>query len=453
MTCDPGAYSIVRRLRDAGFDAYLVGGCVRDSLMGISPKDWDIATAATPEAIQDVFDHTVGVGKAFGVVIVVLPCGDYEVATFRDEGRYSDGRRPDEVSFAGPEADVRRRDFTINALLYDPLAEEVLDFVGGVADIRNRCIRTVGDPHARFSEDYLRLVRAVRFAARTGFLIEPATWSAMVTLAELAGGVSGERLGDEMTRMLTEGASRRSAVLLEESGLLRVLLPEVQSLKGVSQPPEFHPEGDVWVHTLAMLREWDRSIQAMPARRPPGWRGEPREKAILGWAALLHDIGKPRTQTHADRIRFNGHDAVGGEMAETLLRRLRRPKWLISAVRQLVEHHMRFIHIVDMREARRRRFAASEFFPLHLELHRLDCLGSHGDLGGYEAGLAAFAEEQARPPPREPLLTGRDLIAAGYEPGPRMGTMLAAVDDARLEGILETRDQALAWVLRQFPRP
>jgi poly(A) polymerase len=452
LRCDPGALAVICRLRDAGHCAYLVGGCVRDQLLGRPAQDWDIATDAVPEQIAALFEHTIPVGKAFGVMLVVLPAGTYEVATFRGEGQYSDGRRPDHVEFTGPEQDVARRDFTINALMYDPLEARVLDWVGGVEDLQQGLVRTVGDPRQRFAEDHLRLLRAVRFAARTGFHLDPATAAAMRQLAALAASVSGERLGDELTRMLSEGAARRSLELLDATGLLAVVLPEVAQLHGVTQPPEFHPEGDVWAHTLAMLGAWDVRVQALPQEQPPGLSGEAHDCAVLGWATLLHDVGKPETRTEADRICFYGHDAAGATVAEAILTRLRRATKLIQPVVALVAKHMHFMHVPAMREAKRRRFLRDETFPYHLELHRLDCEGSHGKLEVYAQALLAYEQEQATPPVLAPLLRGDDLLTAGYRRGPQMGQMLRAVEDARLEHQVATREEALAWVKREFPQ-
>ena len=451
-TCDAGAVSIVEHLRRAGHEAYLVGGCVRDLVMGLTPTDWDVATDAVPERIEALFPHTVPVGKAFGVMVVLHEGTPYEVATFRGDGAYLDGRRPSEVVFTGPEEDVQRRDFTINALMYDPLEGLLYDWVEGLEDLRRHLVRTVGDPHLRFSEDRLRLLRAVRFAARTGFTLEEETARAVRQMVDRVLDVSAERIGDELTRMLSEGTARDSFVLLENLGLLAVVLPEVAALKGVHQPPEFHPEGDVWLHTLIMLEGLDATIRHMPEKCPPGLCGDRRERIILGWAVLLHDVGKPLTFTRADRIRFNGHDTVGAELAGNILRRLRRPKAVIQAVEALVRRHMSFLHIRDMRVSKRRRFAGDELYPLHLELHRLDCMGSHGKMDGYEFGVEAWREEEARPPTPEPLLSGHDLLAVGYAPSPQMGRILRAVADARLEGILTNKDEALTWVQQRFPK-
>jgi poly(A) polymerase len=459
VTCPPEALSIVKRLREAGHQALFVGGCVRDALMGIPPKDWDIATSASPDLVESLFPRTVAVGKAFGVILVVTPDGEFEVATFRGDREYSDGRRPSGVYFTSVGEDVKRRDFTINALLYDPVADEVIDYVGGRADLEARVIRTVGDPAERFGEDYLRLLRAVRFAARTGFRIEESTYSAVVRLHSLVSGLAAERVGEELVRMLTEGHSERAFRLLARTGLLADVLPEVAALRGVPQPPEYHPEGDVWEHVLVMLAELDTVVKA--SRVAPPQSGHlldeqlvfplQAEREVLAWAVLLHDIGKPETLRYADRIRFHGHDAAGAEMAVQVLTRLRRPGRICRAVEELVRGHMRFIHIEDMRVAKRRRFVQDELFPLHLALHRIDCLGSHRDLSGYDFALAAWQEELSRPAARRPLVGGSDLIAAGYRPGPQMGRMLRAVDDARLEGHISTQQEAMDWIRQHFP--
>ncbi len=474
LKCDAGAWAILSRLRAAGHEAYLVGGCVRDHLMGKAPKDWDIATDAAPSAIEQLFDHTVAVGKAFGVIIVVWGGRSYEVATFRDDGDYSDGRRPDSVRFSTAEADVRRRDFTINALLYDPFAEQVLDFVDGQRDLAAGLLRTVGDPGERFREDRLRLLRAVRFAARTGFRLEAATLAAMCDLASLVTTVSAERVGEELKRMLSEGYAAAAMQMLQDATLLRHVLPEVAQLGGVPQPPQFHPEGDVLVHTLLMLPLLDATIRRgvaaendRPADAQEGGPaapyvalagGEPllvfpaeRDRVVLAWAVLLHDVGKPETISFADRIRFHCHDAASVRIARTVLKRLRYPNVVIDAVAELVARHMKFCHVRNMREAKRRRFLQDPAFLLHLELHRLDCLSSHGRLDNFEFALAAWQDEQQRPAELEPLLTGHDLIEMGYAPGPCMGRILAALADARLEGTVQDETDARQWVRDSFP--
>ena len=471
---DRHALAILTHLRNRGYEAYFVGGCVRDLLLGKRPKDWDIATSAVPEEVEALFPHTVPVGKAFGVVLVVENGRNCEVATFRTECGYRDGRRPDAVEFASAVEDVKRRDFTINALLYDPVQEEVLDFVGGRRDLENQVIRTVGDPAARFQEDHLRLLRAVRFAGRTGFVIEQDTAEAMRRMAALVQTVSGERTGQELTIILTEGYAAYGIQLMRDTELLPHLLPEIAAMDGVPQPPRFHPEGDVYQHTLLMLGGLDETIQKNLADKhdtapcnksiagQPGfaeddgavWRLQlptPESREMLAWAVLLHDVGKPETLTHADRIRFNCHDRLGSKMTVGILQRLRRPKRVIDAATELVGGHMKFAALKKMRTAKRRRLLQNPLFPLHLELHRLDCVGSHGNLSLFEYALQEWLQEQAAPPPPEPIVSGRDLIACGYQPGPRMGQILRAVEDARLEGQVSSKDDALAWVEERFP--
>jgi poly(A) polymerase len=459
LVCDPDARRILRILREHGHTAYLVGGCVRDQLLGRLPKDWDIATSASPDEVEQLFPHTLGVGKAFGVMLVIEGKRPFEVATFRGESAYSDGRHPDRVHFCDPEEDARRRDFTINALFYDPEEECVLDFVGGVADIGASLLRTVGAPDERFAEDHLRLLRAVRFAARTGFVLEAGTAAAIRRLAVQATGVAVERQAEELSRMLSEGSACAAFGLLEETGLLEHVLPEIAVFRGVEQPPQFHPEGDVWRHTLLMLEHLDGTI-----RRSLGVAGEApfvqdgllcfparADRLTLAWATLLHDLGKPATIAYEDRIRFNNHDRVGARLATRLLRRLRQSNHLVESVHEIVARHMRFPVLPEMREAKRRRFLQEPLFPLHLELHRLDCLGSHGQLDVYEYALPAWEEELRRPPVVRPPLSGHDLMALGYPAGPRLGKMLDALRDAALEGEASTPEEARAWVLRNFP--
>ena len=472
LVCDPGALGILTRLRAGGHDAFLVGGCVRDYLMGKLPKDWDIATSATPEAVESLFPRTVAVGRAFGVVIVVESGREYEVATFRGDGTYSDGRRPDQVHFTDAMADAQRRDFTINALMYDPESNRVLDSVGGEQDIRQGVLRTVGRPRDRFLEDHLRLLRAVRFAARTGFEIEPETFEAIRELRALVMTVSAERIGDELTRMLSEGYAGSTVRLLEETGLLAQVLAEVARMRGVPQPPEFHPEGDVMEHTLAMLGHLDRtiarSIAAAEQLEPEPSDDElaariedtadgpapcfPRasDRRVLAWSVLLHDVGKPGTISYSDRIRFHCHDAESVRIASAVLTRLRRPNALTHAVSDVVGRHMKFSHVGQMREAKRRRFLQDPSFLLHLELHRLDCAASHCRFDNYRFALEAWREERTRAPEPARVLTGRDLMSMGYAPGPRMGRILAALDDAVLEGRVRTAEDAREWAALNF---
>ena len=398
-----------------------------------------------------IFPETYAVGAQFGVVLVPVPETDssidvsagasskaheVEVATFRSDVGYSDGRHPDEVRFSrDPREDVARRDFTINGMLLDPLSGEVLDFVGGRKDREAGIIRTIGDPEQRFGEDKLRMLRAVRFAARFGYPIEPATLAAMRILAEQIQVVSHERVRDELTRMLTEGHARRAFLLLDESGLLRPVLPQISAMKGVVQPPEFHPEGDVFVHTLLLLDN-------LPNPCPP----------TLAWGALLHDVGKPPTFRLApDRIRFDGHVEVGVKMAEQICRRLRFSNDETEQILALVDNHMRFGHATRMKESTLKKFLRMPAFDEHLALHRADCLASHRNLSTYEfiqQKRAEIPEEKMRP---SPLVTGDDLIAAGHVPGPKFREILSAVEDAQLEGRLPSRDAALEFMRREFP--
>jgi poly(A) polymerase len=448
------ATSIVNTMRQRGFQAYLVGGCVRDLVLGREPKDYDVATDATPEQVMEVFPETYAVGAQFGVVLVPAPHGDaadgtvegssrahaVEVATFRSDIGYSDGRHPDEVRFSrDPREDVARRDFTINGMLLDPLSGrppgDVLDFVGGRKDLEAGIVRTIGDAEQRFGEDKLRMLRAVRFAARFEYEIEPATFAVIQKLADHIQVVSRERVRDELTRMLTEGHARRAFLLLDESGLLQEVLPEISAMKGVEQPPEFHPEGDVFVHTLLLLEN-------LPTPCP----------MTLAWGALLHDVGKPATFRRApDRIRFDNHVEVGVKMAEEICRRLRFSNDEAAQILALVDNHMRFGHVSRMKESTLKKFLRMPGFDEHLALHRADCLASHRHLATYEF----IQQKRAEIPPEKmrpaPLLTGDDLIAEGHQPGPRFRMILTAVADAQLEGRLDSRDAALEFVRREFP--
>ncbi len=430
------ARSVVERLRARGHAAYLVGGCVRDLLLGREPKDFDVATSAPPHDLLRLFPHADRVGAHFGVVLVHEEGAQVEVATFRSDLDYVDGRHPEAVRFeTDPRQDVLRRDFTINALLLDPATGEVLDFVGGRADLEAGVIRAIGEPLARFREDHLRLLRAVRFAARLGFEIEPATFEAIRGLAPLIHSVSAERVRDEIARILTEGNARRGLELLDASGLLHEVLPEIERMKGVEQPPEFHPEGDVWTHTLIMLEKLR----------------EPTVELALG--VLLHDVGKPATFRVAERIRFDGHVDKGVEIAHHVLTRLRFPNHVIETVEALVANHMKFADVPRMRESTLKRFMRMPDFEAHMELHRVDCLSSHGALDNYEF----VRRKQAELPPEElrpqPLITGHDLIAAGFRPGPRFGEVLLEVENAQLEGRVSTHEEALGMAVERFEKP
>ncbi|MGC2248240.1 MAG: CCA tRNA nucleotidyltransferase [Terriglobales bacterium] len=441
-------------LRERGYQAYFNGGCVRDLLLGREPADYDVATDATPQQVMQIFPRTFAVGAQFGVVLVPAKPATtedteehgenatvVEVATFRCDVGYSDGRHPDEVRFTkDPREDVQRRDFTINGMLLDPLvsdstANEILDFVGGRDDLKAGIIRAIGEPARRFAEDKLRMLRAVRFAARFDFKIDPATFSAIQQLAPQIHQVSQERVREELTKMLTEGSARRAFLLLDESGLLREVLPEISAMKGVEQPPQFHPEGDVFVHTLLLLE-----------KLPAG------SSKTLAWGALLHDVGKPPTfRVAPDRIRFDGHVDVGVKMAAEICRRLRFSNDEAEQILALVDNHMRFAQVFQMNDSTLKKFLRLPRFDEHLELHRMDVLSSNGFLGAYDYArerLNSIPPEAIRP---EPLVTGDDLIAAGYAPGPRFKEILGAVEDAQLEGRLMSREAAMEYVLHEFP--
>ncbi|MCC6143498.1 MAG: CCA tRNA nucleotidyltransferase, partial [Candidatus Hydrogenedentes bacterium] len=399
-------------------------------------KDYDIATSARAEEVLALFPKTVAVGIAFGVIVVLEPEGHFEVATFRRDGPYLDGRHPSHVEFTDAEQDARRRDFTVNALFLDPATGRILDFVGGQEDIQRRLIRAVGEPSARFQEDHLRLLRAVRFAARLGYEIEPGTMAAIRDLSHLITTTSAERIRDELVKLLTEGGARRGVALLNDTGLLGQILPEIVQMQGVEQPEAFHPEGDVYVHTLLLLQHLD----LMDAPSP-----------TLAMAALLHDVGKPITQTIEDRIRFNNHDKVGARMTEAICRRLRFSRCETERIVWLVEQHMRLAALPDMRESKRKRMAREDGFDELVQLGRLDSMASHGDtawidwIESYRAGLAP---EDARP---EPLVRGADLIEMGYAPGPLFAEIITAVEDAQLEGAIRTTEEARAMVRDRWP--
>jgi tRNA nucleotidyltransferase/poly(A) polymerase len=428
------AIEISARLREREYQAWLVGGCVRDLVLGREPKDYDIATDARPDQLLELFPRAQLVGAQFGVVLV----DGVEVATFRSDHSYQDGRHPSEVKFeTDPKQDVLRRDFTINALLLDPanLHSAVIDFVGGLADLRTGIVRAIGDPEQRFEEDHLRMLRAVRFAARFGFEIEAGTMAAIQKLHRRILRISPERVRDELVRILTEGDPRRGFELLDASGLLAGILPEVAAMKGVEQPPQFHPEGDVWTHTLIMLE---------------GLR-DPTSTLALG--VLLHDVGKPGTFRIADRIRFDGHVELGERIARDILTRLRFSNADIDQVIALIANHMRFSHVTEMRDSKLKRMLRMDRFEEHLELHRLDCSSSHGHLDNYQFAKAKFEESppEVLRPPR--LLSGDDLKEAGYRPGPAFSQMLEAVEDAQLDGKIHTKEGALELVRAAFGLP
>ena len=441
MTPRELAADICRRLHSFGFKAYLVGGCVRDLVLGREPEDYDVATDAHPARVQEIFPLSVDVGAKFGVILVLEGGAQVEVATFRSDVGYSDGRHPDRVEYSSsPEQDVLRRDFTINGMMLDPETQQLLDFVGGREDLKEGIVRAIGTPEVRFREDRLRMARAVRFAARFEYVIEPATFEAISAAAPHVTSVSAERLRDELTKLLTEGAARRAFELLDSTRLLKACLPEVAAMKNVAQPPEFHPEGDVWIHTLLMLE-----------------RLTPRLSTTLAWAVLLHDVGKPPTfrsaQETGDRIRFDGHAEIGARMAAAICRRLRFSTDDIQQIEALVANHLRFKDVFQMRPATLKRFVRlPKFEEEHLELHRLDCLSSHGNLDAYKF-VGRFLRETPPEdvhPPR--LLTGDDLKSMGFKPGPLFKEILQAVEESQLDGRLTRREEALNFVRQQYQR-
>jgi poly(A) polymerase len=426
------AAEIVQRLQTAGFSAFWVGGCVRDFLLGRAPQDYDIATSALAEEVERLFPHTIPVGRQFGVVVVVEQDVQFQIATFRAEADYRDGRRPETVVFANAEADAVRRDFTVNGLFYDPIARQLYDWVGGQADLTAKLIRTIGAPAERFGEDHLRLLRAVRFATQLDFDIHPETFAAIRLLAPKISLVSAERIRDELLKLFAPPHAARGLVLLRDSGLLEPVLPELAATVHCAQSPNYHPEGTVFEHIRLMLAQ-------LPADAP----------ASLAWAVILHDIGKPPTaQTNPEtgNIHFYGHEKVGAEMAQTILQRLRFPKKQIAEIADCVLYHMQFKDVLNMRKATVRRMLLRETFPLELALHRLDCVGSHGSLDHYEFMLAQQADLNSKPEILPPLLNGHDLLALGVKPGPEVGALLHEIREGQLQGDLTTPEAAREWV-------
>jgi poly(A) polymerase len=426
---------ICSRLRGSGHIAYFAGGCVRDMVRGCTPKDIDIVTDARPEQVQKIFPRTHAVGAHFGVIIVVENESQFEVATFRSDDVYLDGRRPTAVHFSSPEEDAKRRDFTVNGMFFDPESNTVIDFVGGRADLEAKLIRAIGQPAQRFAEDRLRLLRAVRFATTLDFQIEQKTWDALVASAPAITQISAERIRDELVRIFLSSHRLRGWDLLDASGLLRAIIPEIESMKGCAQPPQFHPEGDVFQHTRLMLELLPEKV-SVP----------------LVFSVLLHDVAKPPTASvdEAGRIRFNAHDRVGAEMTEQIMERLRFSRAEIDATVEMVRQHMVFKDVPRMRVAKLKRFMARPTFEDELELHRVDCASSHAMLDNYDFLVRKkdeFANEPIIPPP---LVTGDDLIALGMKPGPRFGEILEAVETRQLEGTLESREEALDWLKHEY---
>lgn len=433
MSAKDKAVAIVKQLRERGYESYLAGGCVRDLLLNKSPQDYDITTSAKPEEIEKIFPRTVPVGAQFGVTLVLIEKRPFEVATFRCDGPYLDGRRPSHVRYGNLEEDVLRRDFTINGLLYDPVEDRIIDLVDGRKDIERRCIRAIGDARRRFNEDRLRMVRAIRFASSLDFAIEEQTLQAIRELAPTITGIAWERIGDEITRILTEGGARRGLELLDATGLLGVLLPEVEAMKGVEQSPEYHPEGDVFRHTLLALSHLSSATET------------------LAYGCLLHDIAKPVCiRREGARITFYGHTEKGSEMADEILKRLKRSRAVRERVAYLVRNHLRHTQAPNMRLSTLKRFLGEEGIDELLELTRIDALAANGDLQYYlfcRQKLAELKQEELHP---EPLLRGRDLIAMGFSPGPLFHDILKRVEEAQLGGELATREQALEWVQKTY---
>jgi len=425
------ALGIVRRLQGAGFSAFWVGGCVRDVLLGREPGDYDIVTSARPEQVEQVFERTIPVGRKFGVMVVLEDRRQFQVATFRAEADYQDGRRPERVTFGDAMADARRRDFTVNGLFYDPVGRQLHDWVGGEADLRDRIIRTIGSPAERFAEDHLRLLRAVRFAAQLDFTIEPATFVALKANAPRIKVISAERIREELLKLFWPPHASRGLELLRQSGLLEQVLPELAAATTCEQSADFHPEGTVFNHLRLML-------QHLPRDPDPA----------LPWAVLLHDVAKPVTAS-TDRktgsIHFYGHEKIGAEMAAAILGRLRFPRKQIERVVKAVRCHMQFKDVRQMRKSTLRRLLLRPTFPLELELHRLDCLGSHGRLDVHDFLLAQAGELEQQPQIRPPLLTGDDLIALGLKPGPALGALLAEIREKQLQDELKTKAEARKW--------
>jgi poly(A) polymerase len=426
------ALEIVKRIQNAGFTAFWVGGCVRDFLLGREPKDFDIVTSALPDDIEKLFKRTISVGRQFGVMVVVEDDCDFQVATFRAEADYRDGRHPGHVSFGDAMADAQRRDFTVNGLFYDPVKRQLQDWVGGEADLRAKVIRTIGKPEERFAEDHLRLLRAVRFAAQLDFQIERSTFSAIQANAAKIKTISAERIRDELNKLFSPPHAARGLTLLSESGLLEPVLPELVATLHCEQSPDYHPEGNVFNHLVLMLKQ-------LPENSDPS----------LPWAVLLHDIAKPVTASkdpETSSIHFYEHERIGSEMAEKILERLRFPRKQIEAIVKAVRYHMQFKDVLQMRKSTLRRLLMRKTFPLELELHRLDCLGSHHRLDVYDYLVVQARELEKQPDIVPPLLSGEDLIQLGIRPGPAMGSLLAEIREKQLQDELKTPQQAREWI-------
>jgi len=431
------AVGVAKKLRDAGFVVYFAGGCVRDALLGRDAHDYDIVTNATPDQVQKIFPRADAVGAHFGVILVKEAGIHFEVATFRTDGSYHDGRRPESVEYSSPEEDAQRRDFTINGLFQDPETGEVIDFVNGKADLKSGLLRAIGNPEERFQEDALRLMRAIRFATVLDFDLDPVTWEAICSNAHLLEKIAVERIQIEFNKILISAGRRRGIELLVDSGLIKYFLPEVLELIGCEQPPQFHPEGDVYVHTCMMLE----------------MIGDKEVNLSLALSVLLHDIGKPATYSYdeeAERIRFNGHESVGAEMSEEILRRMKYSNEMIDDVRVMVANHMKFMHVMDMRVSKLKRFMSRDTFVHEMELHRVDCASSNGILENYNFVVEKREEFANQPLIPEPLIKGKDLMDLGFKPGPEFKEILTAIQNEQLEGKLSDSDAAIVWVRENY---
>lgn len=428
------AEEIVHRLKKSGYEAYLVGGCVRDFILGNVSSDYDIVTSALPDQVMALFSNTISIGAKFGVIAVIVQGSPYEVATFRSDDVYEDGRHPSQVHFSSAKEDVFRRDFTINGLLMDPETGEITDYVNGRMDIEKKIIRTINDPDSRFNEDFLRMLRAIRFAANLGFVIETQTLKAIKRNAAKINRISAERVREELSKILIHGGARTGFELMIQTGILKEVLPEIDRLKGVEQPPQFHPEGDVWQHTLKML-------ELLPED------GGTDKNVCLGWGTLLHDVGKAVTRSEDEKgVHFYGHVKKGEEIADDIMQRLKFSRAQRETVLNLIRQHMVFMNVQKMRPGRLKRFLRTPDFDLHMELHRLDCISSHGMQDNYEFcrdQLQSLAQDDLHPPR---LLTGDDLISLGFARGKIIGEILRALEDEQLEGRITTSEDARNFV-------
>jgi len=433
------AIEVIVELRNAGHKAFCVGGCARDTLLGIEPKEYDITTSATPEEVSEIFPHTVPIGVSFGVILVIAGKYQFEVATFRKDQSYSDGRHPDKVIYSSEEQeDVLRRDFTINGMLYDPLAEEVIDYVDGLADINTKIVRTIGNSYERFNEDKLRMMRAIRFSSRYNFELDLDTFRAIEKLAADITQVSSERIRDEIIKIVSQSNPGHGLKMLSVGGLLKYILPDVEIMNGVEQPPEFHPEGDVFIHTCLVLDKLYENEDGIVSPE-------------LAMGALLHDVGKPPTFSVSDRIRFNGHDKLGAEMSKRICRELKFSNKQIEIIYALIKDHLKFKDVFNMKKSTLKRFIGMPHFEEHMALHLADCQASHGLMAAYDFIMEKyndFEDEEIKP---APLLSGNELIEMGYKPGPLFSDILNFIEEAQLEGDLNNAEDARKAVLETYP--